>query len=93
MEDQLELRIRRFDANSAKRRVRDRERCAMTQVKGCRMSEMADAAVMVLVGLGVPVSGGLQRKRHHQHRHQGGEDSLRDSSLPVQFRTPQKDVS
>jgi hypothetical protein len=56
----------------------DRIRCpqpgAMREVNGYRVSDMANAAVLVLEGSVVPVACGPQCEGHHQDNQKGGND-------------------
>ena len=85
-EDGREIRVHRLDPNYANRIGRCRQRCRVIEINGYRVREMADAAVVILVGLCVPVPGRLESERHHQESHHRGDDATGDFRLRVQLK-------
>ena len=93
MRNNLELGVDWPSLNQPDDYIRRRQPGAMREVNGYRVSGMADAAVLVFEGPVVPVACGLQRKRHHQNRHNDGEGLVYCSAWQVQIQFPLKDSS
>ena len=89
-EDGGEVRVYRLDSNYMNRSGRCRQSCAVTEIDDYRVSEMADAAVVIFVGLRMPVRGRLNGKRHHQESHQSGDDAPDDLMPRVQRKHSQR---
>jgi hypothetical protein len=64
----------------------------VSQVNSYGVSKMADSAVLVFVGLAVPVAGGLEGKGHNQESHESGQDPAGYPRPRVQLKTPKEMV-
>lgn len=65
----------------------------MREVNGYRVSDLANAAVLVFKRSAVPVARSLQRKRHHQDGHNDGQGPVCYLACQVQIQFPLKDSS
>ena len=72
MRNNLEMRVDGQSQNEPDDRIRHRQSGAMREVNSHRVSDMANAAVLVLEGSVVPVTRGQEAKRHNQDRHKSG---------------------
>jgi hypothetical protein len=75
MRDNLEMRVDGLSLSQPDNHSRRFETGAMREVNGYRVSDMANAAVLVFEGSVVPVGCGLEGERHHQDGHQDGNDA------------------
>jgi hypothetical protein len=78
MRNKLEMEIDGPSLNQPDECIRRRQPGAMREVNGYRVSDMANAAVLVFEGPVVPVARGLQRERHHHKSQEGGQYPARD---------------
>ena len=78
MRNKLEMWVDGPSQNQPDDRIRHWQPGAMREVNGYRVSDMANAAVLVLEGSAVPVARGLQCERHHHKGQEGGQYPARD---------------
>ncbi len=78
MRNKLKMEIDWPSLNQPDDCIRRRQPGAMREVNGYRVSDMANAAVLVLEGSAVPVARGLQCERHHHKGQEGGQYPARD---------------
>ena len=93
MRNKLKMEIDWPSLNQPDDCIRRRQPGAMREVNGYRVSDMANAAVLVFERPAVPVACGLQCKGHHQDRHDDGEGLVYCSAWQVQIQFPLKDSS
>lgn len=63
----------------------------MSKVNSYRVSDLANAAVLVFKRPAVPVARSLQRERHHQHDHNDGQRTVSCPSRDTQVWIPRSD--
>ena len=78
MRNKLEMWVDGPSQNQPDDCIRHWQPGAMREVNGYRVSDMANAAVLVLEGSAVPVARGLQCERHHHKGQEGGQYPARD---------------
>ena len=93
MRNKLKMEIDGPSLNQPDDCIRRRQPRAMREVDGHRVSDVANAAVLVFERPAVPVACGLQCKRHHQDQHNDGEGLVYCSASQVQIQFPLKDSS
>jgi hypothetical protein len=93
MRNKLEIGVDGESLSQPGDRIRRRQPGAMREVNGNRVSDMANAAVLVFEGSVVPVARGLQCESHHQDGHNDGQGPVRCSAWQVQIQFPLKDSS
>jgi hypothetical protein len=86
------MRIKRLDSSYVNCSVGGWQRRAVSQVNGHGVSKMANPAVLVFVGLAMPVAGGLEGKGHNQESHKSGQDPAGYPRPRVQLKTPKEMV-
>jgi len=74
MRNNLEMGVDPLSLDQPDDCIRCLQLSAMRKINGDRVSDLANAAVLVFEGPVVPVAHGLQCERHHQDGHKRGED-------------------
>jgi hypothetical protein len=76
MRNKLKMEIDGPSLNQPDDCIRRRQPGAMREVNGYRVSDMANAAVLVFERPAVPVACGLPRERNHQDGHSDGQHTV-----------------
>jgi hypothetical protein len=72
--NKFEVRVDGTSLSQPNHGLRWRQPVAMREVNCYRVSDMADAAVLVFKGTVVPVGCGLEGETHHYDGHEDGND-------------------